>query len=80
MVEFAFHIEKHPCRKDELFSVNDYRDFQIGYSILNNIPGFLSINNTPLDYMHLIYLGVVKKNNSSLDKRSTSCTLKYQIH
>jgi len=48
-------------RKDELFSANAYQDFQIGYSILNNVPGFLPINNTPLDYMHLICLGVVKK-------------------
>lgn len=48
-------------RKDELFSANAYQDFQIEYSILNNIPGFLPINNTPLDYMHLICLGVVKK-------------------
>lgn len=51
----------YPSRKDELFSANAYQDFQIGYSILNNIPGFLPINNTPLDYMHLICLGVVKK-------------------
>ncbi|KYN01125.1 hypothetical protein ALC62_08080 [Cyphomyrmex costatus] len=58
---FPYKETLYPSRKDELFSVNSYKDFQIGYSILNSIPGFLPINNTPLDYMHLICLGVVKK-------------------
>lgn len=48
-------------RTDELFAVNAYKNFQIGYSILNNIPHFLPITDTPLDYMHLVCLGVVKK-------------------
>lgn len=34
---------------------------KLDYSILNNVPGFLPISNTPLDYMHLICLGIVKK-------------------
>lgn len=51
----------YPLRKDELFAVNAYKDFQINYSILNNVPEFLPLTNTPLDYMHLICLGVVKK-------------------
>lgn len=41
--------------------MNAYKNFQIGYSILNNIPGFLPITNIPLDYMHVVCLGVVKK-------------------
>ncbi|KYN21196.1 hypothetical protein ALC57_06438 [Trachymyrmex cornetzi] len=57
---FPYKKTLYPFRKDELFSVNAYKDFQIRYSILNIIPGFLPINNT-LDYMHLICLGVVKK-------------------
>lgn len=48
-------------RTDELFAVNVYKNFQISFSILNNVPEFLPISNTPLDYMHLICLGVVKK-------------------
>lgn len=51
----------HPLRTDELFAINAYKTFQIGYSILNNISGFLPITNTPLDYMHLVCLGVMKK-------------------
>lgn len=52
-----------PCRlrTDELFAVNGYKDFQMGYSILNNIPQFLPLSHTPLDYMHLVCLGVIKK-------------------
>lgn len=52
-----------PChlRTDELFAANTYKNFQTGYSILNNIPNFLPISHTPLDYMHLLCLGVVKK-------------------
>lgn len=48
-------------RSDELFAINTYKNFQTNFSILNNIPGFLPISNTPLDYMHLVCLGVVKK-------------------
>lgn len=58
---FSYRKTLYSSKKDELFSANAYQDFQIEYSILNNIPGFLPINNTPLDYMHLICLGVVKK-------------------
>lgn len=52
-----------PChlRTNELFAANAYKHFQTGYSILNNIPRFLPISYTPLDYMHLLCLGVVKK-------------------
>lgn len=48
-------------RTDELFAVNAYKHFQTGFSILNNIPRFLPISHTLLDYMHLLCLGVVKK-------------------
>lgn len=48
-------------RTDELFAVNAYKNFQTGYSILNNIPRFLPISHTALDYMHLLCLGIVKK-------------------
>jgi hypothetical protein len=48
---FPYKKTLDSCRKNELFFINAYKDFQIGYSILNNIPRFLPINNTPLDYM-----------------------------
>jgi len=44
-----------------MFSVNAYKNFQVCNSILNNIPGFLPISKTPLYYMHLVCLRVVKK-------------------
>lgn len=50
-----------PLRKDELFAINAYKNFQSNYSIVNNILEFLLLTHTPLDYMHLIYLGIVKK-------------------
>jgi len=33
----------------------------VGYSILLEIPNFDLVNNVPLDYMHLIWLGVMRK-------------------
>lgn len=59
----CFPSTTFPCnlRTDELFTANVYKNFQTGYSILNNIPRFLPISHTPLDYMHLLCLGVIKK-------------------
>jgi len=49
-------------RTDLPFKNNDYADtYQHSISILNNIPQFGLISNVPLDYMHLVCLGVVKK-------------------
>jgi len=61
IVEFVFRVQRVHLRKNELFAVNAYNNFQMGYSILNNIPKFLPISYTPLDYMHLFCLSVVKK-------------------
>lgn len=57
----CFPNTSYSLRTDELFAINAYKNFQTGYFILNNVSGFLPISNTPLDYMHLICLGVVKK-------------------
>lgn len=51
----------YSLRTDDIFAINGYKNFQTDYSIVNNIPNFLPITNTPLDYMHLVLLGVVKK-------------------
>lgn len=58
---FPITTQPYPLRKDKLFAINAYKDFQTGFSIFNNIPQFLPITNTPLDYLHLVCLGVVKK-------------------
>lgn len=57
----CFPNTSYSLRTYELFAINAYKNFQTGYFILNNVSEFLPISNTPLDYMHLICLGVVKK-------------------
>lgn len=57
----CFPNTSYSLRTDELFARNAYKNFQTGYSVLNNIPEFLPITHTSLDYMHLVCLGVVKK-------------------
>lgn len=48
-------------RTDENFINNKYKDYQMGETILSNIPNFKPVTDVPLDYMHLVCLGVVKK-------------------
>lgn len=52
---------QNTLRTDNKFANEEYKDHQIGKSILNEIPNFGLITNTPLDYMHLICLGIMKK-------------------
>lgn len=60
-------------RTDLEFKNNDYADtYQHSISILNNIPQFGLILNVPLDYMDLVCLEVVKKNDKSLGIWTTS--------
>lgn len=40
---------------------NIYDEYQNGITILKNIPNFKPIDDVPLDYLHLICLGVMKK-------------------
>ncbi|XP_071580030.1 uncharacterized protein [Temnothorax nylanderi] len=48
-------------RTDEDFINHKYNDYQTGETILNNIPNFKPVTGVPLDCMHLVWLGVVKK-------------------
>lgn len=48
-------------RTDQDFADNKYDDYQIGETILKEIPNFGLVSSVVLDYMHLICLGVVKK-------------------
>jgi len=55
-------IDFSDLRTDLEFKNNDYADtYQHSISILNNIPQFGLISNVPLDYMHLVCLGAIKK-------------------
>lgn len=57
-----FPGEGKNLRSDEDFINNKYLGtLQLGPTIHNEIPNFKPISHTPLDYMHLICLGVVKK-------------------
>lgn len=47
-------------RKDEDFCIADELELNVK-TILNNIPGFGLVTSVPLDYMHLVLLGVVKR-------------------
>ncbi|VEN59027.1 unnamed protein product [Callosobruchus maculatus] len=65
------YIEKCVCfpyidrnislRTDKDFLNDKYEDFQVASTVLTQIPNFGPISNIPLDYMHLICLGVTKK-------------------
>lgn len=48
-------------RTDQLFSQNFYEDYQNNVSVLNTIPGFGLVTGTPLDYLHLVCIGTMKK-------------------
>lgn len=49
-------------KTDEAFNNNKYNDFDLGKeTILQMIPKFGCVISVPLDYMHLILLGVMKK-------------------
>ncbi|XP_051170917.1 uncharacterized protein LOC127289069 [Leptopilina boulardi] len=49
-------------KTDEGFARGDYEEFDTGReTILQSIPNFGCISNVPLDYMHLVLLGVMKK-------------------
>lgn len=52
----------YPLRNDEVFRNFDYSEnYQTGKTILINIPHFGPVTNVPLDYMHLVCLGVMRK-------------------
>ncbi|KYN17972.1 hypothetical protein ALC57_09733, partial [Trachymyrmex cornetzi] len=53
-----FHYE---ARTDDSFSNHIQEEHHLGRSILLNIPHFDIVSHIPLDYMHMICIGVVKK-------------------
>lgn len=48
-------------RTDEDFILNNDLEYHQGVSPLIDIPQFGAVSNVPIDYMHLVCLGVVKK-------------------
>ncbi|XP_067204150.1 uncharacterized protein [Linepithema humile] len=60
----CFPMEKNQLllRDDEVFRNFGYSEnYQIGETILKNIPYFGAVSNVTLDYMHLVCLGVMRK-------------------
>lgn len=54
------NIDENLLRKDEDYLGED-EEFLLGKSLLLKIPHFGPVTNVPLDYMHLVCLGVVKR-------------------
>ena len=48
-------------RTDQEFFQQTDEDYHSGVSILTEIPNFGLVDNTPLDYMHVVLLGVMRK-------------------
>lgn len=60
---FPFQAKKDmvALRTDVKFAKNFHKEHQSGTSSLLKITGFRGITKVPLDYMHLVLLGVVKR-------------------
>ncbi|KYQ48397.1 hypothetical protein ALC60_12559 [Trachymyrmex zeteki] len=56
---FSIKDTNPSLRTDEDFLNNKYEDYQIVETILSKIPKFGPITDVPLDYMHLVCLGVM---------------------
>lgn len=72
-VTFNFH-ELYPLRTDEEFADLQYPDHQKGTSPLTN-HGISCVKRFPLDYMHLVCLGVVKRWLNFLKSGPKECKL-----
>jgi len=48
-------------KTNNCFINQEYDDYQLGRSILNDIPNFKPVSLIPLDYMHLVCIGVMQK-------------------
>ena len=70
------YMGDHPLRTDENFANQVYVDHQVGVSPLIKI-GFACVTGFPLDYMHLVCLGVVKRLLCFLRKGPAACRLSY---
>lgn len=50
-----------PKRTDNDFKDKKDEDYHVGLTVLENISNLGLVTNVPLDYMHLVCLGVVRK-------------------
>lgn len=55
------NITNNILRTDNCFINQEYDDYQLGRSILIDIPNFKPVSLIPLDYMHLVCIGVMRK-------------------
>ena len=61
-----------PARTDISFRLKIYAQDHKGRSILDDIPGLDMVKSFPLDYMHLVLLGVVRKFIYAIRDRKTN--------
>ena len=74
------YLGEHPLRTDLEFARRLYVDHQLGVSPLLNV-GINCVAGFPLDYMHLVCLGVVKRLLCFLKKGPPECRLSQgQLH
>lgn len=57
----CFPLISYTKRTHDDFNMQCDPDHHTGRTILLNIPGINTVDDVPLDYMHLVCLGVVKK-------------------
>ena len=57
----AFHELKSKLRTDESFINQEQENHHLGDALLTSLNGFLPVTNVPLDYMHLVLLGCLRK-------------------
>ncbi|XP_063234238.1 uncharacterized protein LOC134537581 isoform X2 [Bacillus rossius redtenbacheri] len=57
----CFPVNEANKRTDDAFLHLQDDDYHLGISILVQIPNFGPVSNVPLDYMHLVCLGVTRK-------------------
>lgn len=55
------NIKNCTLRTDSGFINQEYLDYHNGTPLLNKIPNFKPISHIPLEYMHLVCIGVMKK-------------------
>jgi len=54
-------VKNYTLRTDDRFINQEYLDYHNGIPLINKIPNFKPISHIPLEYMHLVCIGVMKK-------------------
>lgn len=55
------NVKNNTLRTDDGFINQKYLDYHYGIPLINKIPNFKPISHIPLEYMHMVCIGVMKK-------------------